>query len=93
MAMAAQSGTDDIVEAALSAASKRFEEANPKSKKQHEIAAGVLPGGNTRTLLHTSPFPLSMRCGKDCYVWDEDDHKQVVPIQPSVTMAFQRRTC
>ncbi|KAH8666995.1 pyridoxal phosphate-dependent transferase [Xylariales sp. PMI_506] len=63
------------VQAAVDAAVKRFEEANPVSKKQHEIAAGILPGGNTRTLLHTSPFPLSIKCGKGPFVWDEDGHK------------------
>jgi hypothetical protein len=69
---------EDAVQAALSAAAKRFEAANPKSKAQHDIAAGILPGGNTRSLLHTSPFPLSMKCGKGPFVWDEDDHKYVV---------------
>ncbi|KAH8898643.1 PLP-dependent transferase [Thozetella sp. PMI_491] len=61
--------------AAVDAAIKRFEEQNPVSRKQHEIAASILPGGNTRTLLHTSPFPLSMKCGKGPFVWDEDGHK------------------
>ncbi|KAI1638678.1 pyridoxal phosphate-dependent transferase [Biscogniauxia mediterranea] len=68
---------DDAVQAALTAAITRFEEANPISKKQHEIAAGTLPGGNTRSLLHTPPFPLCMKSGKGAYVWDEDGHKYV----------------
>jgi glutamate-1-semialdehyde 2,1-aminomutase len=59
----------------VSAASKRFEERYPISKKQHEVAAGTLPGGNTRTLLHTSPFPLCMKSGKGSAVWDEDGYK------------------
>jgi hypothetical protein len=63
--------------AAIEAATKRFEERNPVSKQQHAIAAGILPGGNTRSLLHTSPFPLSMKCGKGPFVWDEDGHKYV----------------
>ncbi|ORY57272.1 pyridoxal phosphate-dependent transferase [Pseudomassariella vexata] len=71
----AQSTTKDAAQTALLAAATRFEDANPKSKAQHEIAAGILPGGNTRTLLHTTPFPLSMKCGKGSSVWDEDDHK------------------
>lgn len=60
---------------ALTAAQSRFVESHPKSKEQHEIAVSHLPGGNTRTLLHTSPFPLTMKCGKGPYVWDEDGHK------------------
>ncbi|KAK6071382.1 glutamate-1-semialdehyde 2,1-aminomutase [Seiridium cupressi] len=74
-AKVAPSAPLDAAKAALDAATKRFEEQNPVSKKQHEIAAGILPGGNTRSLLHTSPFPLSMKCGKGPYVWDEDGHK------------------
>ncbi|KAI1879884.1 hypothetical protein JX265_001505 [Neoarthrinium moseri] len=71
----ASNNSGDAVQAALDAATKRFEERNPVSKKLHETAAGTLPGGNTRTLLHTSPFPLSMKCGKGPFVWDEDGHK------------------
>ncbi|KKY20775.1 putative glutamate-1-semialdehydeaminomutase [Phaeomoniella chlamydospora] len=68
---------DDEVETALAAAQARYEERNPNSKIQHELAVKSLPGGNTRTLLHTSPFPLSMKCGKGPYVYDEDDHKML----------------
>ena len=60
---------------ALGAAEARFAANNPLSQKQHEIAVGALPGGNTRTLLHTSPFPLYIRQGKGTQVWDEDGHK------------------
>ncbi|KAJ4286188.1 hypothetical protein N0V88_008090 [Collariella sp. IMI 366227] len=68
-------GSHAAAQAALHAAEARFISNNPLSKAQHELAAGSLPGGNTRTLLHTSPFPLSMRQGKDCHVWDVDGHK------------------
>ncbi|KAI5926180.1 pyridoxal phosphate-dependent transferase [Camillea tinctor] len=68
---------NDATQTVLAAAIKRFEEANPISKKQHEIAVDTLPGGNTRTLLHTPPFPLCMKSGKGAYVWDEDGHKYV----------------
>ncbi|KAH6649525.1 pyridoxal phosphate-dependent transferase [Chaetomium tenue] len=64
-------------QAALSAAEARFIANNPLSKAQHDLAIGTLPGGNTRTLLHTSPFPLAMKQGKDSYVWDVDNHKYV----------------
>ncbi len=65
------------VEAALSlsAARARFEERNPVSKELHGLAVQSLPGGNTRTLLHTSPFPLTMKRGKGPYVWSGDGHK------------------
>ena len=67
-------------EAALSAlreAEARFIANNPLSKAQHELALGSLPGGNTRTLLHTSPFPVSMERGQGAHVWDLDGHKSV----------------
>lgn len=66
---------DGSLRQALAAAQSRFVESHPKSKEHHEIAVSHLPGGNTRTLLHTSPFPLTMKCGKGPYVWDEDGHK------------------
>lgn len=67
-------GTDPV-KAALSAAEARYVERNPISGKQHEVAVNNLPGGNTRTLLHTSPFPLVMKQGRGPFVWDEDGHK------------------
>lgn len=66
---------DDSLRQALAAAQNRFIESHPKSKEHHDIAVSHLPGGNTRTLLHTSPFPLTMKCGKGPFVWDEDGHK------------------
>ncbi|KAK3376312.1 pyridoxal phosphate-dependent transferase [Lasiosphaeria ovina] len=68
---------EDGAKTALAAAEARFIANNPRSKQLHELAVGVLPGGNTRSLLHTSPFPLSMKQGKGAYVWDEDGHKYV----------------
>jgi glutamate-1-semialdehyde 2,1-aminomutase len=65
----------DAAQRALSAAEARFVANNPRSKSLHEQAAQALPGGNTRTVLYTSPFPLSMKQGKGAYVWDEDGHK------------------
>jgi glutamate-1-semialdehyde 2,1-aminomutase len=70
-----EAAADDSLRQALTAAQSRFVESHPNSKRQHEIAVSHLPGGNTRTLLHTSPFPLTMKCGKGPFVWDEDGHK------------------
>lgn len=71
------SSYDEELNTALAAAQARYEARNPASKAQHEIAVKSLPGGNTRTLLHTSPFPLSMQCGKGAYVYDVDGHKML----------------
>ncbi|KAK1752843.1 pyridoxal phosphate-dependent transferase [Echria macrotheca] len=60
---------------ALADAESRFITNNPLSKNQHDLAVISLPGGNTRTLLHTSPFPLTMVQGKGVYIYDSDRHK------------------
>ncbi|KAK3346390.1 pyridoxal phosphate-dependent transferase [Lasiosphaeria hispida] len=60
---------------ALAAAEARFIANNPLSQKQHTLAAGSLPGGNTRSLLHTSPFPLTVNRGQGTHLWDEDGHR------------------
>ncbi|KAK4038504.1 pyridoxal phosphate-dependent transferase [Parachaetomium inaequale] len=69
------SPNEAAAQAALGAAEARFIANNPLSQAQHDLATSILPGGNTRTLLHTSPFPLSMKRGQDAYVWDVDNHK------------------
>ncbi len=74
----------DAAQAALRAAEARFIANNPLSKAQHDLAVGTLPGGNTRTVLHTSPFPLSMKRGQDASVWDLDGH-QYLTIHPATT--------
>ncbi|KAK0648315.1 pyridoxal phosphate-dependent transferase [Cercophora newfieldiana] len=61
--------------AALAAAEARFASTNPLSKAQHELAISSLPGGNTRTLLHTPPFPLTISRGEGTHLYDLDGHK------------------
>lgn len=58
----------------VKAASQRFIERNPNSKRLFDEACKVMPGGNTRTLLYSAPFPLCMKKGEDYKVIDEDDH-------------------
>jgi glutamate-1-semialdehyde 2,1-aminomutase len=59
---------------ALRTAKARFIERHPTSLKLHEEAINSLPGGNTRTLLHTTPFPISIKSGSGYEVTDEDGH-------------------
>jgi glutamate-1-semialdehyde 2,1-aminomutase len=66
--------TSGALSMALQAAKDRFSKNNPISKKLFEEACDHLPGGNTRTLLYTSPFPISMKKGESYQVVDEDDH-------------------
>ena len=51
------------VESALRAAHEHYVERNTKSHKLHIHGHAHLPGGNTRTILHTQPFPLTFDSG------------------------------
>jgi glutamate-1-semialdehyde 2,1-aminomutase len=58
----------------LAVAKERFVQKHPKSMELHQKAVKSLPGGNTRSLLHTAPFPLFMKSGKGHQLTDEDGH-------------------
>lgn len=48
---------------------------NPASKAQFDKALAVMPGGNTRSVLFYEPFPLAIRRGEGCRLWDADGHE------------------
>lgn len=50
---------------ALKKAHEQFIARNPASLKAHQDAHSVLPGGNTRTVLHAEPFPITWVNGRD----------------------------
>ena len=60
---------------AIENARDRYAAANPKSKAAHVAAAKHLPGGNTRTVLHYEPFPLTMAGGEGPELTDLDGHR------------------
>jgi len=60
---------------ALAASEARYTEANPTSLAQWQRACGVLPGGNTRSVLFYPPFPLTLARGEGAYLWDLDGHR------------------
>ena len=43
---------------------KKYSKQNPKSKILFQNAIDVMPGGNTRTVLHYAPFPLTFSKGQ-----------------------------
>jgi glutamate-1-semialdehyde 2,1-aminomutase len=49
----------DPLSAALASAQARYTVANPNSLEAHTWACQDFPGGNTRTVLHSSPFPIT----------------------------------
>lgn len=60
------------VELALQEARERYVARNPRSLARYVEATAVMPGGNTRTVLHFDPFPLAMVRGEGCRLWDAD---------------------
>ncbi|MDH5617522.1 MAG: aminotransferase class III-fold pyridoxal phosphate-dependent enzyme [Gammaproteobacteria bacterium] len=62
---------------AIEDARSRFVAANPMSESADKAAARYLPGGNTRTVLHFDPFPLTLVGGDGAEVTDLDGHRYV----------------
>ncbi|PVH91676.1 putative acetylornithine aminotransferase [Periconia macrospinosa] len=56
--------TATYVEYALGGAHEEYSTRNPRSLKAHRDAHSHLPGGNTRTVLHMEPFPLTWASAK-----------------------------
>lgn len=52
-----------VLQAALEDAYTTYTNKNARSRKQHEEATRYLPGGNTRTVLHATPFPITVTSG------------------------------
>ncbi|MCP3800648.1 aspartate aminotransferase family protein [Allokutzneria sp. A3M-2-11 16] len=51
---------------------ERFRDRTPGSLKIHEAAKNWLPGGDTRTINHYTPYPVFMAHGRGCTVTDVD---------------------
>src|SRR5499433_47520 len=60
--------------AAVAEAEARYVAANPQSAARFQRATDAMPGGNTRTVLHYSPFPLTFAGGEGCTLRDIDGH-------------------
>jgi glutamate-1-semialdehyde aminotransferase len=50
----------------------RYRERHPRSARRHENATRYMPGGNTRTVLHYSPFSLTLASGRGNRLTDID---------------------
>lgn len=59
----------------LEQAKKRYVDAHPNSATLASAAAEVLPGGNTRTVLHFDPFPFRVADATDQRLRDVDGHE------------------
>ncbi len=61
----------------LQDAETRYRAANPKSEKLNSEAQRHLPGGNTRTTVHFSPFPFYVAKGQGSRLIDVDGHNYI----------------
>jgi glutamate-1-semialdehyde 2,1-aminomutase len=75
MSTSASRLTNQTLDATLDEARAAFAAANPMSRQRHEAAKSVMPGGNTRTVLHYSPFPVTIVKGEGARIWDADGHE------------------
>ncbi len=48
------------IDGAIADAVRRFASGNRQSLAQHERSARVLPGGNTRSVRYSAPFPITL---------------------------------
>ena len=63
------------LEAACERALARYRGATRESARRYEAACEAMPGGNTRTVLHYDPYPITLSRGSGSSVWDVDGHR------------------
>ena len=68
---------NQAVARALADAKAAYVAAHPLSQEQHRKAAEVLPGGNTRTVLFSEPFPITLVGGRGCRVTALDGQEYI----------------
>lgn len=59
---------------ALAKAHSTYTQLNPSSLQAHQLACQHQPGGNTRTVLHANPFPITFASGNGCTLTSLDGH-------------------
>lgn len=64
-----------MIAQALAEARDDYAARNPESAALHERARAAMPGGNTRTALHFSPFPLYAAKSAGAWITDVDGHE------------------
>ncbi len=67
----------DHLDARLNDARSRYVERRPRSRALADEASEVLPGGNTRTVLHYAPFPFRVAHAEGSIITDVDGHRYV----------------
>jgi glutamate-1-semialdehyde 2,1-aminomutase len=67
----------DALDVALEDATRRYVESNPESARLARAATEVLPGGNTRSVLHTEPFGVRIAGADGAVLTTVDGHRVV----------------
>ena len=62
---------------ALAKAHSDYTRLNPSSLQAHQSARQNQPGGNTRTVLHANPFPITFASGNGCTLTSLDRHTYI----------------
>ena len=75
--MSAVSPMQHSLQAAVREARERYAARRPATRQIQLDAAAVMPGGNTRTVLHFAPFPLRIVRGDGAMIHDVDGHEYV----------------
>ncbi len=65
------------LEAAIGEAHRRYVDRRPRSAQLHAAASAVMPGGNTRTVLHFRPYPFRVADASRSHITDVDGHTYV----------------
>jgi glutamate-1-semialdehyde 2,1-aminomutase len=74
MSTAIERGRNYSLDGVVAEARAHYVAANPQSMALYEAARDVMPGANTRTVLHYDPFPVTIVRGEGARIWDADGH-------------------
>ena len=73
-----QTGWDmNTIDESLSEAVAHFVAKRPKTAAMHARAKAVMPGGNTRTVLFSQPFPIRIAAAEGSRLTDIDGHSYI----------------
>jgi glutamate-1-semialdehyde 2,1-aminomutase len=67
----------DTLDQALASAIENYAAKRPRTAAMHEKARAVMPGGNTRSILFSQPFPIRIEKSEGCRITDVDGHTYV----------------
>jgi glutamate-1-semialdehyde 2,1-aminomutase len=67
----------DSLDHAVSEAVEHYAAKRPRTAAMHDRAKAVMPGGNTRSILFSQPFPIRIEASDGCRITDVDGHSYI----------------